>query len=78
MGCIALVRCVLVLRCGLVGVEWCGILMQAEAVLQPASGAHCICTQYTAHQTKYSWFSSHTKNVTILFRLTYGIEKKLI
>ena len=36
MGCIALVRCVLVLRCGLAGVVWCGILMQAEAELQPA------------------------------------------
>ena len=34
MGCIALVRCVLVLRCGSAG--WCGILMQAETVLQPA------------------------------------------
>jgi len=34
MCCIALVRCVLVLRCGSVG--WCGILMQAEAQLQPA------------------------------------------
>jgi hypothetical protein len=34
MCCIALVRCVLVLRCGSAG--WCGILMQAEAVLQPA------------------------------------------
>jgi len=32
--CIALVRCVLVLRSGLAG--WCGIIMQAEAVLQPA------------------------------------------
>jgi hypothetical protein len=33
--CIALVRCVLVLRCGSAG--WCGILMQAEAlVLQSA------------------------------------------
>ena len=30
MGCIALVRCVLVLRCGSAG--WCGILMQAEAL----------------------------------------------
>jgi len=29
MGCIALVRCVLVLRCGLAGVVWCGIRMQA-------------------------------------------------
>ena len=38
MCCIALVRCVLVLRCGLAGVVWCGIRMQAEAlVLQPAS-----------------------------------------
>jgi len=36
MGCIALVRCVLVLRCGSAGVVWCGILMQVEAlVLQP-------------------------------------------
>jgi hypothetical protein len=34
--CIALVRCVLVLWCGLAGVVWCGILMQAEAVLQHA------------------------------------------
>jgi len=34
MCCIALVRCVLVLRCGSAG--WCGILMQAEAVHQPA------------------------------------------
>ena len=32
MCCIALVRCVLVLRCGSGG--WCGILVQAEAVLQ--------------------------------------------
>jgi len=38
MGCIALVRCVLVLRCGLLG--WLGIRMQAEAVLQPAYGYH--------------------------------------
>ena len=29
MCCIALVRCVLVLRCGSAG--WCGIRMQAEA-----------------------------------------------
>jgi len=57
MCCIALVRCVLVLRCGSAGVVnaqhvsnvstsilrslrlicwWCGILMQAEALLQPA------------------------------------------
>ena len=36
MGSIALVRCVLVLRCGLAGVVWCGFLRQAEAVLQPA------------------------------------------
>ena len=34
MGCIALVRCVLVLR--VVRLGWCGILMQAEALLQPA------------------------------------------
>jgi hypothetical protein len=33
MGCIALVRCVLVLRCGLVGVVWCGIRLQAETLL---------------------------------------------
>jgi len=38
MGCIDLVRCVLVLRCGLTGVVWCGIRMQAEGLLQPASG----------------------------------------
>ena len=36
MCCIALVRCVLVLRCGSAEVVWCGILMQAEALLQPA------------------------------------------
>ena len=36
MGCITLVRCVLVLSCGLAGVVWCGIRMQTEAVLQPA------------------------------------------
>ena len=41
VGCIALVRYVLVLRCGLVGMVWCGIRMQAEAlVLQPAYGYH--------------------------------------
>jgi hypothetical protein len=34
MCCIALVRCVLVLRCG--SARWCGILMQAEALLHPA------------------------------------------
>ena len=32
MGCIALDRCVLVLRCGSAG--WRAILMQAEALLQ--------------------------------------------
>jgi len=37
MGCIALVQCVLVLQCGSAGVEWSGILMQAEALVhQPA------------------------------------------
>ena len=36
MCCNALVRCVLVLRCGSAGVEWSGILMQAEALLQPS------------------------------------------
>ena len=41
MGCIALVRCELVLRCGLAGVVWCGIRMQAEALVpQPAYGYH--------------------------------------
>jgi len=40
MGCIALVRCVLVLRCGLAGVVWCGIRMQA------ASGASDIKLVY--------------------------------
>ena len=34
VGCIAVVRCVLVLRCDSAG--WCGILMQAEALPQPA------------------------------------------
>jgi hypothetical protein len=34
MGCIVLVRCVLVLRCGLAGVVWCGIRMEAEAELR--------------------------------------------
>ena len=35
MCCITSVRCVLVLRCGSAG--WCGILMQAEALVpQPA------------------------------------------
>jgi len=34
MGCIALVRCVLVLYCGLAGVVWYGIRMQAETLPQ--------------------------------------------
>ena len=34
IGCIALVRCVLVLGCGLAGVVWCGIRMQNEEVHQ--------------------------------------------
>ena len=34
MGCIALVRCELVLRCGLAGVVWCGIRMQDEACIR--------------------------------------------
>jgi len=38
MGCIALVRCVLLLRCGLAG--WRGIRMQAEA--QTNSTSACI------------------------------------
>jgi len=33
MGCVALVRCVLVLRCGLAGVVWCGIRMEAETLV---------------------------------------------
>ena len=45
MCCIALVRCVLVLRCGLAGVVWCGILLQAEALLQPAYTTHEINPQ---------------------------------
>jgi len=40
MGFIDLVRCVLVLRCGLAVVVWCGIRMLAEALLQPAYGYH--------------------------------------
>jgi len=36
MCCIALVLSVLVLRFGSVGVVWCGILTQAEALIQPA------------------------------------------
>jgi len=50
MGCIALVRSVLVLRCGLARVVWypdagcslgwCGIRMQAKAVFQPTYGYH--------------------------------------
>jgi len=32
MSCIALVRYVLVLRCGLAGMVWCGIWTQAEAL----------------------------------------------
>jgi len=52
MGCIALIRCVLVLRCGLAGVVWCGIHMQAEAlVLQPAYGYHTT-TDKPQHNTK--------------------------
>ena len=42
MGCIALVRCVLVLRCGSAGVVWCGILMQAAAVFLELQGL-CPC-----------------------------------
>ena len=34
-GYTALVRCVLALRCGSAGVVWCGIVMKAEAALQP-------------------------------------------
>jgi len=43
MGCIDLVRCLLVLRCGLVVVVWYlyGIRMQAEALVpQSAYGYH--------------------------------------
>jgi len=38
MGCIALVRCVLVLRFGLAGVVWCGIRTQAGVVWYPYAG----------------------------------------
>jgi len=31
-GCIVPVRCVLVLRCGLAGVVWCGIRIRVEVV----------------------------------------------
>jgi len=40
MGCIALLRCVLVVRCSLAGVMWCGIRVQAEALDQPAPEYH--------------------------------------
>jgi len=47
MACIALIRCVLVLRCGLAGVVWCGIRMQTEALVpQPATPAHIEPEQY--------------------------------
>ena len=36
MGCIALVRCVLVLSCGLVWVVWCGVV--SGIGFQPAYG----------------------------------------
>ena len=52
MGCIVLVRCVLVLCYGLAGVVWCDIRMQAEAVLQPAYGyQHSNTTNEITQQT---------------------------
>ena len=49
MCCIALVRCVSVLRCVRLG--WCGILMQAEALLQPAQGYHTTPAEHTVTPT---------------------------
>ena len=54
MGCIALVRCVLVLRCGLAGVVW--YPYAAEALLQPAYGHHTTTAKpqsnTNTHQTR--------------------------
>ena len=65
MGCIALVRCVLVLRCGLAGVVWCGIRMQAEALLQPAYGYHSNPTTRkllnTSKQEHYDQYGNSTE-----------------
>jgi len=36
MGCIALVRCVLVLRCGLAGMVWCG-----DLIIELFHGLYC-------------------------------------
>jgi len=63
MGCIALVRCVLVLRCSLAGLVWCGIRMQAEAlVLQPASQptTHEITQQINSKLLKMDVLTSET------------------
>ena len=47
MGYISLVRYVLVLRCGLAGVVWCGIRMQAEALrVVRRTPSHCSTTQH--------------------------------
>ena len=56
MGCIVLVRCVLVLRCGLAGVVWCGILMQAEA----RSTTHEITQQISRKLLRMAVLASET------------------
>ena len=60
-----LVQCVLVLRCGSAG--WCGILMQAEAVLQPALRYHTTPAKpqrnTNTHRTRY--VITHTHDIKI-------------
>ena len=59
MGCIALVQYVLVLRCGLAGVVWCGIRMQAEALNQ-SNTTHEIAQQISRKLLRMDVLTSET------------------
>jgi len=71
MGCIVLVRCVLVLRCGLAGVVWypdAGWSLVSGCRLQPASGYHTTPAKphrnTNTHRTRtiYPWNNSINKS----------------
>ena len=61
MGCVDLAQCLLVLRCGLAVVVWCGV----EALLQPAYGYHSNPTtpklQHTSNQEQYDQCGNSTE-----------------
>jgi len=63
-GCIVLVRCVLVLRCGLARVVWCGVV------------SVCRLTQATPPQPNYNVTPTHIEPEQYNHEITHQISRK--